>query len=241
MERRKCWGVDEKSKSRSKKSEYQEQGRQIKEQFICGLDNEGMQTKIVSEIKAKDKTDNVTSEQVLMMAKQEEASLMEIIGAEQTNTKMIRTGTCRYCGSSHPPRRCPAYGVMCGECGRVNHFSAMCKATRQGMSRWEEQSKEQINKVKNNHFICHYKYVKASIDTLIKYVKASIDTLIITTSFYNSINIRYNLDLGRSNNSIPFRLYKKLFPKVTNKYVRQPKTCKLKLMQNGKEKMCNFL
>ena len=47
-----------------------------KEQFICGLDNEGMQAKIVSEIKAKDKTDNVTSEQVLMMAKQEEASLM---------------------------------------------------------------------------------------------------------------------------------------------------------------------
>ena len=81
--------------------------------------------------------------------------------------------------------------------------------------------------MKNNHFIHHYKYVKASIDTKI-----------ITTSFYNSINIRYKLDTGRSNNSIPFHLYKKLFPKVTNKYVRQPKTFKLKLMHNGQEKMC---
>ena len=69
-------------------------------------------------MKTKDKTDNVTSEQVLMMAKQEEASLMQIIGAEQTDAETIRTGTCRYCGSSHPPRRCPVYGMMCGECGR---------------------------------------------------------------------------------------------------------------------------
>ena len=165
MERWKCWGVDEKSKIRSRKCEYQEQDRWIKEQFICGLDNEGMQTKIVSEIKAIDKTGNVTSDQVLMIAKQEEASLMQTIWAEQTDAETIRTGTCRYCGSSHPPRRCPAYGMMCGECSRVNHFSAVCRATRQGTSRWVEQSKEQINKVKNNHFIHHYKYVEASIDT----------------------------------------------------------------------------
>ena len=70
------------------------------------------------------------------------------------------------------------------------------------MSRQEEQNKEKINKVKNNHFIHHYKYVKASIDTKI-----------ITTSFYNNINIKYKLDMGRSNNSIPFHLYKNYFLK----------------------------
>ena len=56
--------------------EYIEQDRQIKDQFICGLDDEVMQTKIMSEIKAKSKTDNVTSKQVLMLAKQEEASMI---------------------------------------------------------------------------------------------------------------------------------------------------------------------
>ena len=60
------------------KCEYQEQDRWIKEQFIYGLDDEGIQAKIVNEIRAKDKTDNVTSEQVLMVAKQEGASLMQI-------------------------------------------------------------------------------------------------------------------------------------------------------------------
>ena len=95
--------------------EYIEQDRWIKEQFICGLDDEGRQTIIISEIKAKNKT-HITSEQVLMLAKQEEASMVQIRGAGQTDAKMMRTGTCRYCGSSHPPRRCPVYGMMCGEC-----------------------------------------------------------------------------------------------------------------------------
>ena len=95
----------------------------LKEQFTCGLDDEGMQTKIMNEIKDKSKTDNVTSKQVLMLAKQEEIHMIQLRGAGQTNAEagqtnaeMIRAGTCKYCGSSHPPRRCPAYGMICGEC-----------------------------------------------------------------------------------------------------------------------------
>ena len=102
----------------------------MKEQFICGLDDEGMKAKIIHEIRTKSKTDNVTSEQVLTLAKQEEASMIQTRGAGQTNAEMMRTGTCRHCGSSHPPRRCPVYGMMCGECGQVNHFSAVCRAPR---------------------------------------------------------------------------------------------------------------
>ena len=60
--------------------EYSEIDRQIKEQFICGLDDEGMQVKIMSEIKTKSKTDNIISEQVLMLAKQEVASMVQIRG-----------------------------------------------------------------------------------------------------------------------------------------------------------------
>ena len=116
--------------SGAEECEYQEQDRQIKEWFICGLDNEGMKTKIISEIKAKGKTDSITGKQVLMLAKQEEASMMQLRGAEWTSAEMMRADTCRYCGSSHPPRTCPAYGMMCGECGKVNHFGTVCRALR---------------------------------------------------------------------------------------------------------------
>ena len=63
---------------------------------------------------------------------------------------------------------------------------------------------------------------------------------ISTTSFYNSLDIRYNSDTGRSNNYILLHLYKRLFHKNMNKYIRQPKTCKLKLRHNDKEKICKF-
>ena len=70
-------------------------------------------------------------------------------------------------------------------------------------SRLEEQDNGQNNKVKNNQFIPNYSYVRASIETKIN-----------TSSFYNSINVRYKLDIGRSNNSIPFHIYKKIFLKL---------------------------
>ena len=121
----------------AEKCEYLEQDRWIKEQFICGLDDEGMRTKIMNEIKAKNKTDNVNSKKGFMLAKQEEINMIQLRGVGQTNAKagqtdaeMIRAGTCKHCGSSHAPRRCPAYGMMCGECSCVNHFSAVCRAQR---------------------------------------------------------------------------------------------------------------
>ena len=44
-----------------------------------------------------------------------------------------------------------------------------------------------------------------------------------------------------NSNYIPFHLYKKLFPKIKNMYIRQPKTCRLELRHNEKEKICKFL
>lgn len=33
---------------------------------------------------------------------------------------------CRFCGGSHPPRACPAYGKTCSHCGKKNHFAKKC-------------------------------------------------------------------------------------------------------------------
>ena len=34
---------------------------------------------------------------------------------------------CRYYGSNHPPRSCPAFGKNCNKCGRKNHFAKCCR------------------------------------------------------------------------------------------------------------------
>ena len=38
--------------------------------------------------------------------------------------------SCRCCGSSHLPRRCPAYGKKCAECSKINHFRDVCRSGR---------------------------------------------------------------------------------------------------------------
>ena len=30
---------------------------------------------------------------------------------------------CKYCGSNHPCKQCPAYGKDCKACGKKNHFA----------------------------------------------------------------------------------------------------------------------
>ena len=34
---------------------------------------------------------------------------------------------CRFCGTNHPPRKCPAYGKTCSNCGKKNHFRVVCE------------------------------------------------------------------------------------------------------------------
>ena len=114
----------------AEKCEYIEQDRWMKEKFICGLESEGLRTKIINEIKDKSKTDIVTSKQILVLAKQEEANMIQRRGAERIDAETMRTSTCKYCGSSHTPRTCPVYGMICGKCSWVNHFSAVCRGPR---------------------------------------------------------------------------------------------------------------
>ena len=108
-------------------------------------------------------------------------------------------------------------------------FQHSVQSPRQGWSRREDQSNGHTNQVKTNHFNHNSKYRKTHIEAKVS-----------TTSLYNSLNLRYKLDTGRNNNYIPLHLYKKLYPKASNTYLRQPKTCKLKLRHNEKEKICKF-
>ena len=78
------------------------------------------------------------------------------------------------------------------------------------MSRREEQSNGQTNQVKSTHFSYNYKSRKTCIEAIV------------------------------SKNYIQFHLYKRLFPKVDNTYIRQQNTCKVKLRYNEQEKYASF-
>lgn len=39
--------------------------------------------------------------------------------------------SCGRCGRQHKPRNCPAYNAHCNACGKKNHFSAVCKSSKE--------------------------------------------------------------------------------------------------------------
>ena len=38
---------------------------------------------------------------------------------------------CRRCNYSHPINKCPALGERCYNCGKINHFSSVCRSNKQ--------------------------------------------------------------------------------------------------------------
>ena len=50
-----------------------------------------------------------------------------------TNTEQTSAKECGNCGRKHEPEKCRARGKTCNECGKRNHFAAMCRSRkRQG-------------------------------------------------------------------------------------------------------------
>ena len=63
-----------------------------------------------------------------------------------------RKGSCRNCGTSHPPRRCPAFGKNCHNCGIEGHYKALCRSHKQStvgrMDKEGEDLNMKLNKTK---------------------------------------------------------------------------------------------
>jgi hypothetical protein len=45
----------------------------------------------------------------------------------QPQQQQQQANACDYCGKSHAPRSCPAFGKICTKCGRDNHYAVVCK------------------------------------------------------------------------------------------------------------------
>ena len=133
---------------------YQELDRQLKEQFIYGLNDKDMLGEIIKEIRAARGNDHITSGNVLAWAQRAEAqraqsAVMNSITefkefdkikvsrsmCKESSKRPAQSSTpawymCRYCSSSHPPRQCLAYGKVCMECNKIGHFQRVCRSKK---------------------------------------------------------------------------------------------------------------
>ena len=62
-----------------------------------------------------------------------------------TQPSMPLRQTCRYCGSTHPPRQCLAHGKTCMGCSKMGHFQKVCRSKMTRMVNEIEQETIQDN------------------------------------------------------------------------------------------------
>ena len=115
--------------------------------FISGINDDGMIDEILKEVAMLEDTEDATSECVLLWVHRveehrvqksalndiREAKGYDIISQnmqkqEHTITKMHRKqDKCKYCYTGQLPQQCPAHGKKCSGCGKQYHFRAVCK------------------------------------------------------------------------------------------------------------------
>ena len=83
---------------------------------------------------------NFTTEQALENCRTFEASvahMKQLAEAQATNVNAVRTfpiRRCHNCGGNHLNDtwdQCPAYGTICNNCGKPNHWGKVCRLTKQ--------------------------------------------------------------------------------------------------------------
>jgi hypothetical protein len=99
----------------------------IKDRIVCGIRCDKVRERLLQE-------PNLTLKTAMEICHAAESSKSQMqtlnpdskVDAVEKSMPKRLIKDCKYCGGSHPPRRCPAYGKECKECGRVGHYERVC-------------------------------------------------------------------------------------------------------------------
>ena len=208
---------------------YKEVDRQLKEQFIHGLNNKVMLNEIIRELTSKTNSEQTTSKDVLAWAKRVkvqrvQASILNDITETKTFDKVKRKpelkntwgreaniathqrGPCRYCGGGHIPRQCPAYGKMCTACSKMGHFRKVCRSKinctvhEVEIEMGSDSQGEDIETISISSLYLNRKW---------SLIMANLEMQACETA----LEIPYKIDTGSEGNLMPLYIFQKLFKK----------------------------
>ena len=140
---------------------------------------------------------------------------------------MKKSKICKYCGTEHPPRQCPAYGKICNACKKPNHFSSVCRSKHKEDHKGSSNSKQSrnsrnISPVEFDKCQGEYTLVEAfncgeilvNIDNVNSDERQSIMVRVnakpadVTTK----VTLRLKADTGANGSILPLRCLKQMYP-----------------------------
>ncbi|CAK8680978.1 unnamed protein product [Clavelina lepadiformis] len=111
---------------------------------------------------------------------------------------------CRYCGTQHEPRQCPAFSKICRNCGKRNHFAAVCRSQPRQVHDIDTQSQElqsdavEVLHVGSINSVSYHRQTKMRAD------------LHVQNDLSKVYSVTFKLDTGAYANILPYKVYKKL-------------------------------
>ncbi len=124
---------------------------------------------------------------------------------------------CKYRGTLHKRRKCPAYGKTCLKCKKLNHFASVCLSTQKRIDLTQAHSQLQYESDSDDFFIGMIDQTEKNDNTFEENTNVSNvkerDWFISLKS--NGSQIRYKMDTGAQANVLPLSIYNQLNIKPT--------------------------
>ena len=116
---------------------------------------------------------------------------------------------CKFCDSSHPRGKCPAYGKVCHVCNKRSHFKVCCPRVAKKVHEIEKDESEEHSDQSDYEFFIETVSIQDS--AYINQIKNENSDWSITLPS-NGIPVSYKIDTGAQCNVIPLTILKKFDP-----------------------------
>ena len=122
----------------------------IRDKFVFGLIDDSLKERLIREA-------SVTLTKAIEIAQRSESSKQQIkdmkslqrINVDALKGRRGSIAKPTYCGQSHKPKECPAYGLKCSICHKLHHFAKVCR-NKTFLPKHKNKSKSQRTSYKND-------------------------------------------------------------------------------------------
>ena len=203
---------------------YKEIDRQLKEQFVHGLNDKTMLEEVIRKLTARNNDEQTTIKGVLVWAKrievqQVQAAILKDITklcqfdkinmasktmggqVRQSPNATLNRQSCRYCGAIHAPQQCPVYRKMCPGCRKRGNYKKVCRSKRDcavhelQVEMAQDSQDEEIETISINSIYLNKNQSLISVHLEMQVGK-------------NTVEIPYKIDTGSMGNIMPLYIFK---------------------------------